>query len=50
MKYIIKTFNFETEKELKVFGTNINNIIKQEANSKDKDILLNITTYDSKNS
>ena len=40
IKYIIKTFNFETEKELKVFGTNINNIIKQEANSKDKDILL----------
>ena len=40
MKDIIKTFNFETEKELKVFGTKINNIIKQEANSKDKDILL----------
>ena len=40
IKYIIKTFNFETAKELKVFGTNINNIIKQEANSKDKDILL----------
>ena len=40
MKYIIKTFKFETEKELKFFGTKINNIIKQETNSQDKDILL----------